>query len=307
MKSLLLVLSAFFCYTSIQAQDSNVRKLDTFPYKINWNPYIMGTNSQIIIGDNENLAGKVLSQQFSNLVTGQSSTSLGNFASITPTEGKIDFAGSLIFKNGSVLTTKASGKATDGFLAIFENSRLNTQVSLDVKYHLLSLNRLSLSYNRDTGILNDQKVTNIKYDFDTERSAILHNRSSADLEKKKTAVKKEIDSLTLLLKVATDKATQESLQYEIEKKEILQDSVSNALKLMPSILNKLRNLHARKVGELEKLSFSSAVEGFDISWWTFGYKVVNNKFKLFYPTLSFPEQVLDTSFVSHEANLQWSY
>lgn len=105
----------------IYAQDTLMIKNSTPSlYRIDISPYMMSTNSQIKIGENGNLAGKVMSQQFSSIVSGQSSTTIGNFASVTPTDGKIDFAGSLIIKNRSVLTAKASGKATDGLLGIFE-------------------------------------------------------------------------------------------------------------------------------------------------------------------------------------------
>jgi hypothetical protein len=309
MKTPLIILLLILQFSTITnyAQDTFPRILGTSPYKIDTSPYTMGDNYQIKIGDNGNLAGKVLSQQFSSIVSGQSSTTIGNFASVTPSEGKIDFAGSLIIKNRSVLTAKASGKATDGLLAIFENSRLNTQISLEVKYHLLNLNKISLSYNRDSGMLNDQKVRKIKYEFDVESLSILKRRSALNLSKKQTTVKKEIDSLTALLKSEKDAAATASIMYEIEKREILGDSISNAIKLMPSELNQLRNLHAKKIAELEKLSIASAVEGFKINWWTFGYKVNNNKFKLFYPSSIFAEQIIDTNFVSHEANIQWSY
>lgn len=113
--------------------------------------------------------------------------------------------------------------------------------------------------------------------------------------------------MTSLLKQAKDTVAIASLKFEIEKKEMLNDSILNEIYFLPKELSKLRNLHAKKIAELEKLSVSSATEGFKINWWSFGYKVNNNKFKLFYPSSTYTEQILDTSFVSHEASIQWSY
>ncbi|MBL7770012.1 MAG: hypothetical protein JNK20_13600 [Flavipsychrobacter sp.] len=309
MKTIYILFTIFFqiSSTNIYAQDTITRSLGTSPYTIDILPYLIDSTYRIKVGDNGNLVGKVMSQQFGAIISGQSSTTIGNFASITPTEGKIDFAGSLMMKNSSVLTAKLSGRATDGFVAIFENSRLNTQISVEVKYHLLNLNKLSLSINRDSGILNDKKVRKIKYEYDLECLDILSKRDSINLSKKMTTVKNEIDSLTSLLNSGVDQGARQSLIYEIEKREILKDSISKAIKLIPSKENQIRNIHAKRIAELENLSISSSVEGFKINWWTFGYKVNNNKFKLFYPTAQFSDQVIDTIFVSHEANIQWSY
>lgn len=248
-----------------------------------------------------------MNEQFSMLVTGQSTTTLGNFASLTTTDPKIDFAGSLINKKGSVWNLNASGKATDGLLAIFENSKLNTQVAIELKYHSLALNNLSLSYNEDSAVHHNQKVNKIKFDFDIERKKILYRRDSMDLLEEQKSVNDGLTKLRDSLNKEVNPSIQEELKFLITKKEILEDSVTNAIKDVPKLLTDLRNLHAKTIAQLEKLSFSTAVESFTLSWFSFGYKVNHNKFKLFYAANQFDQQIIDTTFVTHEGSIQWSY
>lgn len=296
---LLFPLLLLFVNTHLLAQD-------TLPYyKIDWEPYSF-RSGKFTIGEEPTIFAKVLNQQFSNLVTGQSSTSIGNFASVTPTDARIDFAGNFITSKGSVFTMKASGKATDGLVAVFENSKLNTDVSLDFKYHVLSLHRRSLSINRDSGLLYEQKLEGAKYDFRSERLKITYGRSLLGLEKKRETVQKELDSLNALLSAANQQKDAATLLYEISVREHLCDSVAFATVLQASTLTQLRNLHAVTIAKVEKLA-SFTVRGFEMNWWSFGYKVSNRKFKLFYPAATFEAQIVDSSFVSHEASVQWSY
>src|SRR4051812_30231250 len=82
------------------------------------------------IGLSPMLYKKVLNQQFTNLITGQSKNSIGNFGALDLKEAEVSFAGNAIFNNGSVLGLKASGAVSDGLLSLFENNTFNNQVSL---------------------------------------------------------------------------------------------------------------------------------------------------------------------------------
>jgi hypothetical protein len=306
-KLLLFFLLAVLGDGSLLAQSDSSVTPDT-PWRVDFDPYFLGKTGSIRVGENENTAGKILNQQFSSLVSGQEATTVGNFASITPTDAKIDFAGSVITSRGSVFTMKASGKVTDGFLALFDNSKLNTQVSLDLKFHFLNLYRLSLSFNTDSGRLYDQKVSKIRYDFESQQLAINYDRSRTDLSKKDSVIKKEVDSLIRLRNRTMDNDTKSSISFEIGKRQQLEDSITQAIAELPSRAGQLRTLHDQTLQQLNQLSFSKGgIEGFEINWWTIGYKVNRNKFKLFYPTAQFSAQVTDNSFVTHEASLQWSY
>jgi hypothetical protein len=84
------------------------------------------------IGLDSALYKKILNRQFSILITGQSKHSIGNFASLDTKDGEVSFAGSVISRNGSVLTLRASRAVSDGFFKVFTNCKLNTKVALDI-------------------------------------------------------------------------------------------------------------------------------------------------------------------------------
>lgn len=93
---------------------------------------------------------KVLNEQFSNIVTGQSKNTLGNFASIDLKDGEISFSGIAISKKGRIFGLKGSGGVNDGIFSILNNSSLNTKISLEGQFHLISRKAQMLSWYIDS-------------------------------------------------------------------------------------------------------------------------------------------------------------
>jgi len=306
MKSLYIIIGlVLFTFTYTSAQDSAAIVDLTKVWRVDWEPYLIGGKPKVKVGDSINVLGKLLSYQFTNVITGQPSNTLGNFASVTPTDGKIDFAGSLLFTDRVVITLKASGRATDGIVAIFDNNKLNTQISIETKIHILSLRKFSLSFDSDSAFALDEKVRTMMYEHEKARLEIIASRDAVELMKKNAILKAEVDSLKLLDTSGLPASARNDLYYEIAKRTLKQDSIAKALSTQRLPIAKLRNLHNKTIQELDKLTFTAS-EGFNIQWWTFGYKVNNNDFSYFNPKATFDSQVMDTNFVSHEGNIQWS-
>lgn len=255
---------------------------------------------------------KTLNQQFSNLITGLSTNSIGNFASVDLKDAEVSFGGSSIFKNGSVLTIKAAGGVTDGLYSIFTNSKLNSQVSLDVKYHFLTLSKQQLNYNFDSLVVYNASSAAIERDYRAKDLAITysHRQDSINLLQTKYELDSTIKALEGLLKpFDTTKMSKLSDSLHIAKgtAEILRDSICYALDNYPSIKTSIRQNNNARTEAIDNLNFSKAVKGFSFGWFSIGYKVSDNSFKFFDSSRSFDAQVMDTSFVSHAVSVQFSH
>lgn len=295
-------------FTPIDLRDTAYSKIDYSQFSIDET-----TNSRKI-GSNPNMFRRVLNQQFSNLITGQSNTKIGNFASLDLTDPSVSFAGNIISKNGSVFSMKVNGSVSDGFFSIFNNSKLNTQISLDLQYNFLNLNKLVLISNADSVRQYNDQVAAIKFSFEESFISIERRRDIAALEKSKISLNNAYDSLRnvfdLLNKAPNSKkdmVTIASLDFLMAKTMHLYDSTEAALNNLVLKSTLLRNLKSKTIQKLRGLSFQSAVEGFSFGWFSVGYKVNNNSFKFFDPTLAIGLQVADTSFVSHEFKFQYSH
>lgn len=253
-----------------------------------------------------NLAKKTLNQQFTTLITGQSKNSIGNFASFDPTDPTLAFAGSLIGKNGSVLVIKAKGGVSDGLISIFRNSKLNTNISLEAQYNFLSLGKRILQTNVDSTDQYERALEKLEYDYNIKRIAINTSRDLNLMVDKRFKTSKIVDSLALLIPKETDPVKKSFLEFDHGKARFLLDSLDNAIHRYDT-LDELALLHNRVIPQLDKLSLQPAVEGFSFGWFSLAYKVSNNSFRLFYPTAAFSGQLADTSFVSHEVRVQYSY
>ncbi|MFN5428768.1 MAG: hypothetical protein ACK5BO_12090, partial [Bacteroidota bacterium] len=108
---------------------------------------------------------RLINQQFASLINPQSNNIIGNFASIDLKEAEVNFAGNIVFKNGSILGVKAKGGVTDGFLPVFSNSELNSKFGLDVQYNFLDFKKKSIQYYNDDQIKLQKQRQKIRQDY----------------------------------------------------------------------------------------------------------------------------------------------
>lgn len=276
-----------------------------FSQPINFSAYKMNNGKRI--DSSQTAFKKILNQQFSSLITGQSKNAFGSFAAVDLGASEVSFAGSHVFKkDGTVFTVKANGGISDGFLTLFNNSTFNSNIGLDINLHFLRLNKRMLEYDADSADQFNDKVDKMKYEFDAKNIDINWMADSVALEIKNAKTSKLISNLADSISKEKDPLKQASFKLEREKANLLLDSIKNALINLPLDLTLKRNLRNRILEKLEALSFESGVLGFSFNWWSVGYKVNNNKFKLLNGSLPLAQQVYDTSFVSHAVRVQFS-
>jgi hypothetical protein len=314
MKLIQLTIFLLLVQLVINAQPIDMSNRDTVfkYYHVNFAPYMIDSfRKSRQIGEEPDMFRKVLNQQFGSLITGQSKNLLGNFASVDITNPAVAFAANAISKNGSVFSMKASGGISDGLYSIFNNSSLNTDVSLDLQYNFMDLSKQVLMYNADTGRSYKLKVSRIKYDWEEAFITLFNKREEAELRQKEAKLRLAIDSMQKIVdslkKAGGNNDAIAELSYNIEIKRHMRDSVTQAVGNYTSYKTLFRNLQEKTVLQLEALSFTPAVMGFSFGWVSIGYKVSNSKFKLFNPASAPASQVADTSFVSHTATFQYSH
>lgn len=276
-----------------------------FGQPINFDAFKMSNGSRV---DTDHMMfRKVLNQQFSTLINGQSKNGFGSYAAADLTATEVSFAGSHIFKkDGTVCTVKAEGGVSDGFFAIFNNSTLNTNITLDINVNFLQRRKLMLEYDADSTDAHNAKVDKLKYEFDSRNVEIDYGADKYALQTKLAKTTKLIAGLKDSIAKEQDPVKLSGFHLEKAKANLLLDSLNLALDSLPLDETLKRNNRNKILDKLESLSFESAILGFHLKWWSIGYKVNNNKFKLFDGGLPFAQQVADTSFVTHAVRVQYS-
>jgi hypothetical protein len=248
----------------------------------------------------------LINKQFTNLITGQSSSSIGNFASVDTKDSKLSFAGSLISEKANVLTVKASGGISDGFFSVFNNSQLNTNIELDFRYNIFINKHNSISFENSSyqKYKNDKKK--ISEDSAKKKLAIDFELKKMELEQSKVKYIKTIEKIN---KKLDDKAfatpfSEDSLRYEFAKSSLELKLLEETI--LPSRVQQTLNLNNELSDQVNKNDINLDIRGFSLQWISFGYNVRKNSFKFLDSTLVYKNQVSSKSFISHELNVQYT-
>jgi len=265
------------------------------------------TDTTVQIGLKPKVFAKILNQQFSGLVTGQSKNAIGNFASLDVKDAELSFAGNSILKNGSVFGIKATGGVTDGLFEIFSASKLNTQVGMDFQYHFLALKNKSLTYYEDSYRQQQMKERKIRNESALRIAFIESNQVKDSLERAIEDIGVKLTKLQTLLANETVDRKKDSLRFEITSHNIKLNFSKKSLETLPpmdALIMDAENARSVAIKENE-----TAVElyGFKFGWFSLGYKFENKSLKLFSPTEAFADQIVKDNFISHEVTMQYSY
>lgn len=252
------------------------------------------------------LMKKFINQQFGNLISPQSSSSIGNFASLDLKEAEVNFGGNIFFNNGSILGIKAKGAVTDGLMSIFDNDKLNSKLGIDVQYNFLDFKDKSIGYDNATckkylmlekKIENDYELKKIEIEKDQKR--ILLQLDVEKSTKRLSSLKAKFQSLTGL--------TKDSLDIEIAKLQQEINFKEKQLKDLPSKDALFFELNNWKATEVVKARSEIKILGFKMGWFSLGYGVTNNAFKRFDGALIPDKQISKTSYANHSLKFQYSY
>lgn len=252
------------------------------------------------------LVKKFINQQFGNLINPQSNNNIGNFASLDLKEAEVNFGGNIIFKNGSILGIKAKGGVSDGFLPVFSNDKLNTKLGLDIQYNFLDFKKKSIIYDNSTCEKYQTLKKKVENDYELKKIEIEKSQKKILLQIDIEKTTKQISTLETKLSTLTG-LSKDSLDIEISKIKQELAFKKNQLENLPSKEAMLFELDNWKASEIIKAQSEVKIYGFKIGWFSIGYGITNNAFKLFDGTLTPDKQVSKTNYANHSIRLQYSF
>lgn len=260
------------------------------------------------IGFEKPLVKKLINRQFGNLINPQSNNNIGNFASIDIANSEVNLAGNIIFTNGSILGIKAKGAIIDGFFSIFSNDKLNTKLGIDMQYNFLGLkNKKSIIYDNITCEKYQTLKKKIENDYKQKRIEIEKHQNKILLQIDIANVSNKIDSLKKILPALAGLYKDSLIIIEILKLKQELSFKEYQLKNYPTENAMLFNLDNWKASEIVKAQMEVKISGFKLSWFSIGYGITNNAFRLFDGTLTLDQQISKISYANHSLRLQYSF
>lgn len=264
----------------------------------------------------------IIQTSFSKLITGQTANNVGSYAGVDIEKTEVTFSPTFLLENGNIITGKMMGGISDGTYAIFNNSKLNTNISLEVQYHFLyKKTPRTIYYYQSDYDKNIEDNDKIMKDHDKAKAKILasfdNNERIIENDKLNTENKTldaEIIALNEKLKTPVTSAEKELLTAQIDNKTFKKkqnidkiaenDSLNKNYKKTKELL-KIGNIRADKINEndISKLK----VAGYQFSWFSLAYKLKNDEFRLLNPKEIYENQITKDNYISHEFKTQYSY
>lgn len=261
-----------------------------------------------------------LNKQFTKVTSGTAFGNLGNFASISSDAKSFTIGGSVLTKQQSIWGFELSAGATEGISKLFNNEKLNSNFSGELKYHKLikiyfgarnaydileideQINDLNIQFAKDSLALSEHKdIYKLKVDI------VSNNTKINELRKQISKIDSTLNAGLISNETKYSlEATKGLLQFEIENHKLniftlnkqLNKIINNEKEYFKEELERKAQIRDKKWMELIKKKQNVELQGFDIAWVSFGLKAKNNEFKLFEPN-NFPNlQLKDTNFVS---------
>jgi hypothetical protein len=252
------------------------------------------------------LVKKFINQQFGNLINPQSNNNIGNFASLDLKEAEVNFGGNIIFNNGSILGIKAKGAVSDGFLPVFSNDKLNTKLGLDIQYNFLDFKKKSIIYDNSTCEKYQALRKKVENDYELKKIEIEKGQKKILLQIEIDKTTKQISTLEAKLLTLTG-LSKDSLDIEVSKLKQELTFKKSQFDNAPTKEAMLFELDNWKASEIIKAQSEVKIFGFKIGWFSLGYGITNNAFKLFDGTLTPDKQISKSNYANHSLRLQYNF
>lgn len=248
----------------------------------------------------------IINEQFGNLINQESTTSIGNFASLDLKEASVNFNGNIIFKSGYVLGLKVKGAVEDGFLPIYNNDKLNTDFGIEVQLNMLTFNQ-NLRYENIECEKYYAAIQKINNEYEIKRVEILQEMQKNILQSEMQTISKKISNLENKRNSSKSSLQKDSLSIEISKLYINMEYKQEQLNNPSRVRNQKDELEKWKLSELEKARRKIVPSGFSIHWLSVGAGFSNSEFRLFDQSKPIADQVSKNTYAAFKANLQLSW
>lgn len=268
---------------------------------------------------------QILNLQFSKLITGNTFSNFGNYASVKTTDESLSISASILNENGNIVSLKVSGGATEGVTSFLNNGDLNTNISGELTYHFL-INPFSNNTIKRNSFERDKLRDELQKAEDTYRADTIankHRKELLDLKVKigKTITKKGVitDSLEVVSERFQMNPTEklkfksDSLEYEADKIELDIILLNRQKKKIENdeyfefTKEKIEQKYDEALIENNKKAINKAIEGISLYWISFGYGIRNDAFKLFDSSLDYANQIQKKEALTHQFNIAISH
>lgn len=265
---------------------------------------------------------KIITTNFSKLATGQSSSNIASYAGFDVEKSEVTFNPTWNFKSGNILGVKMTGGITDGIYSVFNNSKLNTNVSAEIQYHFIyNKVKRSITYSKDEFDKMKEKETQIEKEYDKDIAKIeasfdvnsliiaIEKKSieSDKLSKENTELEAKLKELLAPNELEIIKAKIQNNNFTISQNRIEVESYKQNIKKYDVSKELLKAGNKRAFSTEENDKSKLKLVGYCFSWLTFSYKIRNDEFRLLNPMEVYNKQVSKESYLSHEFKSQFSY
>lgn len=248
---------------------------------------------------------KIINKEFNSVINSSGKTTIGNYASADIKDGHLSFNATKNFKNGNMLSLNANGGVTDGFFSIFNQTKVNSNVGIDLKYNI-RFKTSSISYHTDEIEKLRKKLSHSDLEFNISKTIYKHD--SILLQSKLKLITAEITVINQHLNDVNLPADQKAnYEYQIALKNLQKDSLELKLQTLPTMTDAIDSANSKK-----KKSKNSAVTDFEYTgiffhWISFGGGLQNNNFNNFNPNFStLDSQITKQNFVIWNATLEYN-
>lgn len=248
---------------------------------------------------------KIINKEFNSVINGSGKTSIGNYLSLDIKDTRLTFNATKNFKNGDYLSLNANGGLSDGYFAILNNSKLNSNVGLTLMYNMC-LKSSSISYH----IKELDKLNKKNEDADRNYNYLIKsaNNSYKLLQSSLNLINAELDSVNSELRKNNLSALQKA-NYDFYKSKLVYQKDSIQAKIDTKRTDEEINDNALSLKKKDK---SNAIDQFEytgitMNWFSFGLGLQNNNFNLFDSKVpSLENQISKQNFVVWNASIEYN-
>ncbi|MFD2565788.1 hypothetical protein [Pseudotenacibaculum haliotis] len=301
----------------------NYTIIKTFVLLLNLSLSVQSMNAQEITPTKEDKAK--LAREFARVATGNTFSSIGNFAAISTDNKTLSASAFFITDDFNVINIEISGGAINGIAAVFQEGRLNSKVSFGASYNVM-LRKLNRKNN--VIFINDTEELNLKLAIEEEKRKLQKKRFAFFNQTSKAAYNKEKNKLDAeLLKIKNDTIQDKAAiailvsnsepKYKIKPLQKKIKAAQEKAKRISSLLEEMKRSQdyfdklkydelatayrlesSKKVKDLEEKIKDLRPYASSFSWLSFGYKATNDSFSLFDESLPLSEQLSKQSYTS---------
>ncbi|SDD85949.1 hypothetical protein [Pedobacter soli] len=241
----------------------------------------------------------ILKREFNAVINSSGRTTIGNYASADIKDGKVAFNATKNFKNGDMLSINASGGITDGFFAIFNQTKINSNVGINFKYNF-RLRSSSISFYTDEIEKLKKKINDAKAETSISQTINVHD--SILLRRKIALLANEIKAIDSKLQdVGSNPERKADLEYQLALKTFQKDSLLLKQQMFPSLKEADQKIKNAEQKAKAKALLEFEYTGISFQWISLGGGLSNNNFNQFLPRFS----SLDSQIVKQN-NIVWN-